>query len=146
MSTVGDNGGNQFKLYAGHNVRNQNRYNTVQNVNNQVVQNAVQNLDIQNVRNHNGLIIVSRIANQNVNPNENGNVVVARTEGNSNGNNTWIQLKAEEFDLLPATCDLDEIKKVNKNYFLMANLQQASTSEEKHTELLEPISEPHKYN
>ncbi|GJZ68978.1 putative ribonuclease H-like domain-containing protein [Tanacetum coccineum] len=53
-----------------------------QNVRNQVVQNAVQNPGVQNVGNQNGLIIVPRIANQN----RNGNVVVARAEGNANGN------------------------------------------------------------
>ncbi|GJS94829.1 hypothetical protein Tco_0801797 [Tanacetum coccineum] len=51
---------------------------------NQVVQKpAVQNLGVQNVRNQNGLIVVSRIANQN----GNGNVVVARAEGNAIENN-----------------------------------------------------------
>nr|GEZ08813.1 ribonuclease H-like domain-containing protein [Tanacetum cinerariifolium] len=39
-----------------------------------------------------------------------------------------IQLQAEEYDLMAATADLDEIKKVNANCILMANLQQASTS------------------
>nr|GEY10501.1 hypothetical protein [Tanacetum cinerariifolium] len=39
-----------------------------------------------------------------------------------------IQLQAEEYDLMAATADLDEIKEVNVNYILMANLQQASTS------------------
>ncbi|GJW21823.1 retrovirus-related pol polyprotein from transposon TNT 1-94 [Tanacetum coccineum] len=43
----------------------------------------VQNSGIQNVRNQNGLIVVSRIANQN----GNGNVVAAWDEGNENGNN-----------------------------------------------------------
>ncbi|GJV52153.1 retrovirus-related pol polyprotein from transposon TNT 1-94 [Tanacetum coccineum] len=52
------------------------------NVENQVVQNAVQNSGVQNVRNQNGLIVVSRIANQN----RNGNVVAARAEGNTIGN------------------------------------------------------------
>nr|GEW28565.1 ribonuclease H-like domain-containing protein [Tanacetum cinerariifolium] len=40
-----------------------------------------------------------------------------------------IQLQAKEFDLIAATADLDEIEKVNANYILMANLQQASTSD-----------------
>nr|GEY90883.1 hypothetical protein [Tanacetum cinerariifolium] len=40
---------------------------------------------VQNVRNHNGLIVVSGIANQN--PNGNGNVVAARAKGNVTGNN-----------------------------------------------------------
>ncbi|GJV19228.1 retrovirus-related pol polyprotein from transposon TNT 1-94 [Tanacetum coccineum] len=61
----------------------------------------------------NALIVVLGIApsitNQNVNQHENGNVVAARAEGNANG-------------------DIDEIKDVNANCILMANLQQASTS------------------
>nr|GEV27616.1 reverse transcriptase domain-containing protein [Tanacetum cinerariifolium] len=39
-----------------------------------------------------------------------------------------IQLQAEEYDLMVAVADLDEIEKVNANCILMANLQQASTS------------------
>ncbi|GKC24710.1 hypothetical protein Tco_1026860, partial [Tanacetum coccineum] len=39
-----------------------------------------------------------------------------------------IQLQAEEFDLMTAVGDIDEIEEVNANYNLMANLQQASTS------------------
>nr|GEV79040.1 integrase, catalytic region, zinc finger, CCHC-type, peptidase aspartic, catalytic [Tanacetum cinerariifolium] len=39
-----------------------------------------------------------------------------------------IQLQDKEFDLLAATADLDEIKEVNANCILMANLQQTSTS------------------
>nr|GEZ87688.1 hypothetical protein [Tanacetum cinerariifolium] len=39
-----------------------------------------------------------------------------------------IQLQAEEYDLMAAAADLDEIKEVNANFILMANLQQASTS------------------
>nr|GEV48879.1 retrotransposon protein, putative, unclassified [Tanacetum cinerariifolium] len=39
-----------------------------------------------------------------------------------------IQLQADEFDLMVAAADLDEIEEVNANCILMANLQQASTS------------------
>nr|GEV94626.1 hypothetical protein [Tanacetum cinerariifolium] len=39
-----------------------------------------------------------------------------------------IQFQAEEFDLMAAVADLDEIEEVNANFILMANLQQASTS------------------
>ncbi|GKB23470.1 retrovirus-related pol polyprotein from transposon TNT 1-94, partial [Tanacetum coccineum] len=53
----------------------------------EVVQNAVQNLGIQNVGNQNGLIVVPKIANQNLNLNGNCNVVAARAEGNAIGNN-----------------------------------------------------------
>ncbi|GKB76608.1 retrovirus-related pol polyprotein from transposon TNT 1-94 [Tanacetum coccineum] len=38
-----------------------------------------------------------------------------------------IQLQVEEFDLMAAAVDLDEIEEVNANCILMANLQQAST-------------------
>ncbi|GKB05325.1 hypothetical protein Tco_0833520, partial [Tanacetum coccineum] len=89
---------------------NQNRYNAVQNVGNQVVQNAVHNPGVQNVRNQNGLVVVLGIANQNL-----------------NGNEAWIKLQAEEFDLMAATGDLDEIEEVNANCILMANLQQVLT-------------------
>nr|GFB69030.1 hypothetical protein [Tanacetum cinerariifolium] len=54
-----------------------------------------------------------------------------------------ILLQAEEYDLMAAEADLDEIDKVNANCILMANLQQASTSEEQYTELLEPIPKSH---
>nr|GEZ73606.1 hypothetical protein [Tanacetum cinerariifolium] len=39
-----------------------------------------------------------------------------------------IQLQAEEYDLMAAAANLDEIEEVNANYILMANLQQASTT------------------
>nr|GEV67840.1 retrovirus-related Pol polyprotein from transposon TNT 1-94 [Tanacetum cinerariifolium] len=167
MQMVGGNGENQFKQYDGQNVRNQKGYNTVQNVGNQFVQNAVQNLGVQNVENQNGLIVVPWIANQN--PNGNSNVVATRAKGNAIGNHSnqircynyrglaRIQLQAEEFDLMVAAVDLDEIEEVNENCILMANLQQASTSgtqtdnapvydsdgSAEYTELLEPIPEPH---
>nr|GEW33868.1 hypothetical protein [Tanacetum cinerariifolium] len=126
---VGGNDENQFKEYAGQNVGNLNRYNDVQNVKNQVIQHAVQILRIQNV--------VQGNANQN--PNGNGTLVAARTKGNStrhNGNQirfyncrgVGIQIQAEEFDLMAAAADLDEIEEFNANCILMANLQQASTS------------------
>nr|GEV96589.1 hypothetical protein [Tanacetum cinerariifolium] len=65
------------------NVGNLNRYNAVQNVKNHVAQNAIQNPRVQNVGNQNGLIGVPGNANQN----ENGNLVVARAEGNATGHN-----------------------------------------------------------
>nr|GFA58109.1 Gag-Pol polyprotein [Tanacetum cinerariifolium] len=49
----------------------------------------------------------------------------------------------KEYDLMAATVDLDEIEEVNANCILMAILQQASTTEEHYTELLEPIPESH---
>nr|GEW33721.1 putative reverse transcriptase domain-containing protein [Tanacetum cinerariifolium] len=140
------------------------------NLRNRQIAQPVQILRIQNVGNQNGLIVVSRNANQN--PNGNGNLVAARAKGNATG------INAEEFDLMAATADLDKIEEVNANNILMANLQQASTSgtqtdkalvhdsngsaevhnyencydnetfnmftqEEQYTELLEPIRKPH---
>ncbi|GJZ95349.1 hypothetical protein Tco_0667552 [Tanacetum coccineum] len=129
MQMIRGNDGNQFRQYVRQNVRNQNGYNAVQNVRNQVVPNAVQNLGVHNVGNQNGLLIVSGIANQN--PNENGNVVAARAEGNAIRNNeAGIQLQAKEFDLIAAATDLDEIEEVNANCILMANL---------HKEIFSPI-------
>nr|GFD41365.1 hypothetical protein [Tanacetum cinerariifolium] len=43
-----------------------------------------------------------------------------------------IQLQAEEYDLMAAAVDPDEIEEVNANCILMANLQQASSSAEVH--------------
>nr|GFC61211.1 hypothetical protein [Tanacetum cinerariifolium] len=40
-----------------------------------------------------------------------------------------IQLQAEEYDLMATAADLDDIEEVNANFILMANLQQASTSD-----------------
>ncbi|GJW09956.1 retrovirus-related pol polyprotein from transposon TNT 1-94 [Tanacetum coccineum] len=73
---------------------------------------------------------------QNVNPNGNGNVVVARVDGNAKGimlliaqkEEAHIQIHAKEFDLMAVVKDLDEIEEVNANCILMANLQQALTS------------------
>nr|GFC78316.1 hypothetical protein [Tanacetum cinerariifolium] len=80
---------------------------------------------VQNSRNQNGLIGV--LGNANHNLNGNGNLAAARAEGNATGHN-GIQLQAEEFDLMAAAAELDEIEEVNANCILMANLQQASTS------------------
>nr|GFA31010.1 hypothetical protein [Tanacetum cinerariifolium] len=70
-------------------------------------------------------IVVLGIANRN--PNGNGYVVAVHGEGNAIGNIAGNQLHAEEFDLMTAAADLDEIEEVNANCILMANLQQAST-------------------
>nr|GFA53478.1 ribonuclease H-like domain-containing protein [Tanacetum cinerariifolium] len=85
--------------------------------------------------------ISSNPRNANQNLNGNGNLVAARADGNATGHNgnqircyncrgeeAGIQLHAEEFDLMAAVADLDEIKEVNANCILMENLQQASTS------------------
>nr|GFC41142.1 hypothetical protein [Tanacetum cinerariifolium] len=136
FSLIGGNGGNQFRQYAGQNAGNLNGYNTVHNVRNQVAHNP----RVQNVGNQNGPIGVQGNGNQN--QIGNGNVVAVRAEGNAAGHNgnqircyncrgkeeAGIQLQAEEYDLMAAAADLDEIEEVNANCILMANLQQASSS------------------
>nr|GEU63707.1 hypothetical protein [Tanacetum cinerariifolium] len=83
---------------------------------------------------------VHNVRNQNLNGN--GNLVAARAEVRprrrdaaylqtqlliAQKEEARIQLQAEEFNLMAATTDLDEIEEVNANCILMANLQQAST-------------------
>nr|GFA86826.1 Gag-Pol polyprotein [Tanacetum cinerariifolium] len=124
---IGGNGGNQFRQYARQNAGNPAGYNDV--IGNQVIHNAVQNPRVQNVGNQNGLIGVQGNGNQN--QIRNGNLVAVRVEGNAAGQNkeeAGIQLQAEEYDLMAAAANLDEIEEVNANCILMANLQQASTS------------------
>ncbi|GJW60718.1 retrovirus-related pol polyprotein from transposon TNT 1-94 [Tanacetum coccineum] len=153
-----------FKLNYSTPTKNNQRISS--NPRNKQIAQPVQNQGVHNVGNHNRVIVVPGITNQN----GNGNIVVARAEGNVNGNNgnqircykcrglghlarnctvrprrrdaaylrtqlliaqkeeAGIQLQDEEFDLMAATVDLDEIEKVNANSILMANLQQASTS------------------
>nr|GEZ54348.1 hypothetical protein [Tanacetum cinerariifolium] len=100
-----------------------------------------------NVGNQNWLIGIP--GNANLNLNGNSNLVAARADGNATGHNgnqirdaaylqtqlliaqkeeARIQLQAKEFDLMAAAANLDEIKEVNANCILMANLQQALTS------------------
>nr|GEZ39875.1 hypothetical protein [Tanacetum cinerariifolium] len=92
---------------------------------------AVQNPRVQNVGNQNGLIGVQGNGNQN--QIGNGNLVATRAEENAAGQN-GNQIRCyncrgvEEYDLMAAAADLDEIEEVNANCILMANLQQASTS------------------
>nr|GEV06236.1 hypothetical protein [Tanacetum cinerariifolium] len=72
-----------FRQYAGQNAGNPAGYNDV--IGNQVIQNVVQNPKVQNVGNQNGLIGVQGNGNQN--QIGNGNLVVARAEGNATGQN-----------------------------------------------------------
>nr|GFC37727.1 hypothetical protein [Tanacetum cinerariifolium] len=103
----------------------------MQMVGGNVNQNVVQNPRVQNARNQNGLIGVQGNGNQN--QIRNGNLVAARAEGNTAGPNgnqirCYNYRGVEEYDLMAAVADLDEIEEVNANCILMANLQQASTS------------------
>nr|GEY89277.1 hypothetical protein [Tanacetum cinerariifolium] len=140
MQMVEGNGENQFRQYAGQNVRNLNWNCTVR------------------LKRRDAAYLQTQL-------------LMAQKE------DAGIQLQAEEFDLMAATTDIDEIQEVNANCILMANLQQASTSstqtdkapvydsdgladvhdyencsdneifnmftqEEQYTKLLEPIYEP----
>ncbi|GJR53241.1 retrovirus-related pol polyprotein from transposon TNT 1-94 [Tanacetum coccineum] len=78
---------------------------------NQVVQNAVQNPGVQNQ--HGLRVMQLEVMTQ---------LLIAQKK------EAGIQLQAEEFDLMVAAADLDEIEEVNANCILMDNLQQAPTS------------------
>nr|GEX06233.1 hypothetical protein [Tanacetum cinerariifolium] len=120
MQMVGGNGRNQFRKYAR------------QNVGNQVVQNAV-----QNVRNQNGRIVVPGITNQN----GNDNVVVVRTEGNANGNNSN-QIRCYNcrgLGHLARNCIKTSTSGTQTD---KAPVYDSDGSAE-YTELLDPIPEPH---
>ncbi|GJX25294.1 retrovirus-related pol polyprotein from transposon TNT 1-94 [Tanacetum coccineum] len=130
----------QFRQYAGQNVGNQNGYNAVQNVENQVVQNAVQNQGLPraggNATRNNGNQIrcyncrgLGHLArNCTVRPRRRDAAYLQTQLLIAQKEEAGIQLQAEEFDLMAAAADLDEIEEVNANCILMANLQQASTS------------------
>nr|GFD08971.1 Gag-Pol polyprotein [Tanacetum cinerariifolium] len=105
--------------YVGQNAGNLNGYNEVQIVGNQVAQNP----RVRNISNQNRLIGVQGNGIQNQIGNGNlTQLLIAQKE------EAGIQLQAEEYNLMAAAADLDEIKKVNANCILMANLQQASSS------------------
>nr|GFB25125.1 hypothetical protein [Tanacetum cinerariifolium] len=149
MQMVRGNGRNQFRQYAGQNAGNTTGYNDV--IGNQVIQNAIQNPRVWNAGNQNGLN--GGQGNRNQNQIRNGNLVAARAEGNAVGHNgnqircyncrgeeAGIQLQAEEYDLIAAVVDLDEIEEVNANCILMVI---CSKHQPRYTELLEPIPESH---
>nr|GEV82821.1 hypothetical protein [Tanacetum cinerariifolium] len=123
MQRVGGNGGNQFRQYAWQNAGNPAGYND--GIGNQVIQNAVQNPRVQNVGNQNVLICVQGNGNQN--QIGNGTAPLQTQLLITQKEEAGIQLQAEEYDLMAAAANLDEIEEVNANCILMANLQQAST-------------------
>ncbi|GJT44042.1 hypothetical protein Tco_0952757 [Tanacetum coccineum] len=128
MQMVGANGGNQFRQYVGQNVGYQNGYNAVHNVGNQLFQDAVQIRVFQNVGQTGQCVINCRgfmgqlARNCTVRPRRRDvaylqtQLLIAQKE------EAGIQLQAEEFDLMAAAADLDEIEEVNANCILMANL------------------------
>nr|GEW32269.1 retrovirus-related Pol polyprotein from transposon TNT 1-94 [Tanacetum cinerariifolium] len=143
-------------------------YNAWQNGGIQGTQNTIQNAKVQIGGNQNWLIVVPWIANQNGTGMghiaRNCTARLRRRDAAylqtqlliAQKEEVGIKLQAEEFDFMATVGDLDEIKEVNANCILMANLQQASTSGTQHdkapvydtdgsaeyTDLLEPIPEP----
>nr|GFA89238.1 hypothetical protein [Tanacetum cinerariifolium] len=109
MQMVGGNGEKQFKQYAGQNVGNLNGYNAVYNVRNQGLGHFTRNCTVRPRRRDAAYLQTQSFITQK--------------------EEAGIQLQAEEFDLMAAAADLDEIEEVNANCILMANLQQASTSD-----------------
>ncbi|GJX41588.1 retrovirus-related pol polyprotein from transposon TNT 1-94 [Tanacetum coccineum] len=139
MQMVGGNGGNQFRQYAGQNVGNQNGYNALQYVENQnqnkngnVVAaraegNAIGNNGNQiRCYNYRGLGHFAR--NCTVRPRRRDAAYLQTQLLIDQKKEVGLQLQAEEYDLMAAATDLDEIEEVNVNCILMANLQQASSS------------------
>nr|GFA00197.1 hypothetical protein [Tanacetum cinerariifolium] len=115
---IGGTGENQFRQYAGQNAGNLNGYNALQNVENQVVQNP----KVQNVGNPNGLM--GNFARDcTVRPRRRDDAYLQTQLLIAQKEEAGIQLQAEEYDLMAAAADLDEIEEVNANCILMANLQ-----------------------
>ncbi|GJT90212.1 hypothetical protein Tco_1079057 [Tanacetum coccineum] len=110
------------------NVRNQFRENAVQNVGHLVRQNARRESLCQKLHSK---------------AKEKGCCLSSDTTTDCSKDKAGIQLNYEEFDFLAVASAYDEIEKVTANRNLQDNLQQASTSEEQYTELLEPIPKPH---
>nr|GFC62883.1 Gag-Pol polyprotein [Tanacetum cinerariifolium] len=97
MQMVGGNGGNQFRQYAGQNVGN-----------------------LAGRGGHYARNCTVRPRKRDVAYLQTQLLIAQKEEAG-------IQLLAEEYDLMAAAADLDEIEEVNANCILMANIKQAST-------------------
>nr|GEV04112.1 retrovirus-related Pol polyprotein from transposon TNT 1-94 [Tanacetum cinerariifolium] len=139
MQMVGGNGGNQFRQYAWQNVGNLAGYNNVQNIGNQILNgngNLVATRAEGNETGQNGNKIrcyncrgVGHYArNYTVRPKRRDDAYLQTQLLIAQKEEAGLQLQTDEFDLMAAAADLDEIEEVNANYILMANLEQASTS------------------
>nr|GEU76381.1 copia protein [Tanacetum cinerariifolium] len=127
MQMVGSYGENQFRQYARQNAGNLNGYNAVQNVRNQYVLREMQLGKIQ-IRCYNCKGVDHFARNCSVRPRRRDAAYLQTQLLIALKEEAGIQLQAEEFDLMAAAADLDEIEEVNVNCILIANLQQASTS------------------
>nr|GFC52604.1 hypothetical protein [Tanacetum cinerariifolium] len=108
----------------GQNTGNLNGYNAVQDVGNQVAQNP----RVQNDGNQNQIGNGHFARDCTVRPKRRDAAFLQTQLLIAQKEEAGIQLQAEEYDLMAAAADLDEIKEVNANCILMANLQQASSS------------------
>nr|GEX45097.1 hypothetical protein [Tanacetum cinerariifolium] len=150
LTNFRENGGNQFRQYAGQVAQNQQGYNAWQNGGIQVAQNAVQNAGVHSCGNQNRLVVVPGIANQN----GTGNIVGARAEGSGYGNQArcynciGLGHIARNSTARPRRRDTAYLQ----TQLLIAQKEEAHAStsgtrldkapEEQYTDLLEPIPEP----
>nr|GEY35046.1 integrase, catalytic region, zinc finger, CCHC-type, peptidase aspartic, catalytic [Tanacetum cinerariifolium] len=72
-------------------------------------------------------ILMANLQQASTSGTQNDSAPVYDTDGSAE-EEAGIQLQAEEYDLMAAAADLDEIEEVNANCILMANLQQTSSS------------------
>nr|GFC36060.1 hypothetical protein [Tanacetum cinerariifolium] len=158
MQMIGGNGGNQFRQYARQNAGNLAEFNDVignQVIQNAVQNPRVQNVGNPNglmgVQGNGNLVAVraeGNAARHNANqircynckgvghfardctvrPRRRDAAYLQTQLLIAQKKEAGIQLQAEEYDLMAAAADLDEIEEVNANCILMANLQQASSS------------------
>nr|GEW92204.1 integrase, catalytic region, zinc finger, CCHC-type, peptidase aspartic, catalytic [Tanacetum cinerariifolium] len=129
MRMVEGNGENQFRQYVGENVGSLNGYNAVQNVKNQARAegNAI-GYNGNQIRCYNYRGVGHFARNCTARPRRRDAAYLQTQLLIAQKEEAGIQLQAEEFDLMAAVADLDEIEEVNANCILMANLHQASTS------------------